>query len=511
MAADAALLARRDQHYYFASPFGPAFTSRAMPTVSETAHALVRRSLAPRTIAPLALARRTITILAAAAACSSDATSPPLPELGPLVNGVRTGGTTNLLVIPALFAQSAPSPFTQADLQRRLFDGPSPVGTLPAYFSEISGQRFRLRGTVTPWVRTSVGTSESGPGVEGASREHDYVIEALRSVDGAVHFGQYDNDGPDGRPNSGDDDGVVDGGVMLVTAEIGRHCGAEGVVWPHVSSLQFKSATDGLFRVADRTPSGVGIAVRAYAIISASTCNPGALTGIGIAAHELMHLFFRVTEMYSIGALSETQLAGARLWRTGCWDVMAAGSGWGCGAGTSQDITTPTHANPWVKETLFWLRTDTIGAVTDTALTLRAIADGGRTVRFLIGPGEFYEIEYRQKMGYDANIPASGVLIYHVSYARGVTPPTCQLWCTQPPLLVEADANNGLLRTLDQGGNRGEAGDAFGLFGRTAFSAATTPPAVALDGTPVALSVHSIQIDEAARVARLRVSHTAPP
>ena len=458
-------------------------------------------------------ARRPLTCFARAAAlmigaaCGSDITGPGPVELGPIVNGVRTAGRVSLLVVPALFAESSPSPFTHIDLQRRYFDGPSEPGTLPGYFAEASKQRFFLRGTVVPWVRTAVSANQSGQGIEGFSPAADYVIAALRTVDATVNFGQYDNDGPDGRPNSGDDDGIVDGGVMIVTAEPGRNCGATGVIWPHVSTLTLRSSIDPTFRVADLTPSGAAIAVKGYAIVPAVTCTPGMLTGIGVAAHELMHLFFRVPDMYGLGALTERQIAGARFWRTGCWDVMAAGSGWGCGSGVALQELTPTHANPWVRETVHWLRSDTIGTVADTTITLTAVAAGGRTARFLIKPGEYFEIEYRQKTGYDRAIPASGVLIYHVKLDRGVTPPNCVAFCTQPPLLIEADNNNGLLRTLDEGGNRGEAGDAFGILGHSVFSAVTTPAAVAADGSPTTLNIISITIDEAARVARIRLSH----
>ena len=442
-----------------------------------------------------------------ATSCTTDATAPTPGELGPVVNGVRTTGTTSLVVIPALFSGSSESPFTPADLQRRLFDGPSAVGTLTEYYREMSGNRFTLRGTVTPWVRTNVGSGESGAGIEGDSREVDHVIAAIRAVDASIDFGAYDNEGPDGKPNSGDDDGIVDGGVVVMMAEIGRNCGTAGVVWPHFASLEVVNTPDHQFRVADKTPAGTPLVVKAYVILSASTCNPNTLTGIAVASHELMHLLFQAPEMYSIGSLTESQPNGARIWRTGCWDVMSAGSGWGCGVGASQDWLTPVHANPWVKETLRWIRSDTIGTVADTQITLAAASVGGRTARFLIKPGEYFEIEYRQKVGYDSNIPASGVLIYHVTLDRPVTPPTCQLWCTQPPLLIEADDNNGLLRTMDQGGNRGEAGDAFGQLAHTTFGPTTIPAALADNGSPTTLRITEIVIDATARVARIRLSH----
>ncbi|NIQ55069.1 MAG: hypothetical protein GWN71_10720, partial [Gammaproteobacteria bacterium] len=51
---------------------------------------------------------------------------------------------------------------------------------------------------------------ENGHGLVGP-RMRDYVTAAIRQADATIDFGQYDNDGPDGIPNSGDDDGYVDG------------------------------------------------------------------------------------------------------------------------------------------------------------------------------------------------------------------------------------------------------------------------------------------------------------
>ncbi len=48
----------------------------------------------------------------------------------------------------------------------------------------------------------------------------------------------YDNDGPDNIPNSGDDDGYVDGIIIVYSG-----CGAEwspgnSNIWPHQSSVR---------------------------------------------------------------------------------------------------------------------------------------------------------------------------------------------------------------------------------------------------------------------------------
>src|SRR5690606_41439858 len=55
-----------------------------------------------------------------------------------------------------------------------------------------------------------------------------YIRELLEELDArGVDWGLFDNDGPDGIPNSGDDDGFVD--VLAVFhPEIGNECGGPG-------------------------------------------------------------------------------------------------------------------------------------------------------------------------------------------------------------------------------------------------------------------------------------------
>ena len=50
--------------------------------------------------------------------------------------------------------------------------------------------------------RTSLEVERTGFG--------EFLTFGLDRADSLVDFGEFDNDGPDGLPNSGDDDGVVD-------------------------------------------------------------------------------------------------------------------------------------------------------------------------------------------------------------------------------------------------------------------------------------------------------------
>jgi hypothetical protein len=68
-----------------------------------------------------------------------------------------------------------------------------------------------------------------------AAAHFDNFKESFTKADADVDFGQFDNDGPDGSPNSGDDDGYVDT-VLLVQPEIGGECRKAAAlknIWSH--------------------------------------------------------------------------------------------------------------------------------------------------------------------------------------------------------------------------------------------------------------------------------------
>ena len=90
-----------------------------------------------------------------------------------------------------------------------LFD-PDLPGSLTHFYSEMSGGQLLLTGESVPgWYHSDrpgsayVATSEGG-------KYRDFVLEILAKVDADVDLSRFDNDGPDGIPNSGDDDGTVD-------------------------------------------------------------------------------------------------------------------------------------------------------------------------------------------------------------------------------------------------------------------------------------------------------------
>ena len=87
------------------------------------------------------------------------------------------------------------------------------VGSLAHFYATMSFGQFKLAGTVLakryaaprPVVAVGQQDNRSQRGPYG-----EFVKALITVMDREIDFGDYDNDGPDGLPNSGDDDGVVD-------------------------------------------------------------------------------------------------------------------------------------------------------------------------------------------------------------------------------------------------------------------------------------------------------------
>ena len=148
--------------------------------------------------------------------------------------GAAITGIYRVPVIAGLYSDLT-APFTQSEYQTRLFgDGDGSV-SLSEYYTEISGGVFTMTGEVSDWVTlpNPAGYYEpiSDDPVDRNGETGEFIRDALLAADGAIDFGAYDNDGPDGVPNSGDDDGFVDTAAFIYATEA-KSCGGPGI-WPH--------------------------------------------------------------------------------------------------------------------------------------------------------------------------------------------------------------------------------------------------------------------------------------
>lgn len=420
-------------------------------------------------------------------------------------------GTLPVAVILALFADSPEPHVSAAEVQRALFDGPSPYGTASEFYAEASGGRFGLTGQVTPWIRTSLTMAEvvgSEAGLGEDARTEAYLFEAVAAADSLLDFTRFDNDGPDGIPNSGDDDGVADA-VAIQFLEVAGSCGGPSI-WPHRSRLEYWSDSVP-FETDDIGAAGTPIIVSDYTTQGATDCGGVEVQNAATIAHELGHVL-GLPDLYDRSrGLSPEE----RWWVLGCWSLMAAGS-WGCGRADQGDWVRPTHFGAWEKEVLGWLsEVEVVKPALDLSFTLEPVRTAGRVLKIPLEPsaplsdGEYLLVEYRTKEGFDADLPVAGVLVYHVDPKVDGNQP-----CDSCPRiyrvgLLEADGNNSLRRNFLEGGNRGEAGDAWGVTGPGSLTNNTDPSTRLNSGAPSPVTIYRIAVEEGQ--ARVTLSSRAIP
>jgi len=262
-------------------------------------------------------------------------------------------GTLSVPVFCVRYSDSPPgNPFPISQLQAKLFTGPYSPQTLTQYYNEISFGDLNLTGTVYGWY-TLPQTNEyyAGPGTCYGLCETAHMYQLVQSTiaasDAAVNFGQYDNDGPDGIPNSGDDDGYVDF-AAFVHPEMSGACngGTPGNIWSHRSAFNPGILTN------DARAGGGLIRVSDYVIQPVYNCDNSTLIEIGVFCHEFGHAL-GLPDLYDIDG-------GSR--GVGYWCLM--------GEGMWNTPSQPAHMGAWSLGEMGWADVDEVqGPLSDYLLT----------------------------------------------------------------------------------------------------------------------------------------------
>jgi M6 family metalloprotease-like protein len=403
-------------------------------------------------------------------------------------------GDVRLPVILVLFEDSPASPHvSREEVQRALFDGPAPRGTITEAYLEMSLGALNVGGDVYGWARStlpldSVVGSQNSLGPD--NRVGEYFLDALEQLDPDIDFTLYDNDGPDGVANSGDDDGFVDI-VTFEYLEVAASCGGPAI-WPHRSRMS--SRTGAPYVTDDIGLNGQPIQVQDYLTQSATDCTGQNVQDAAVITHEFGHAL-GLPDWYhwvdpSIGPYG-------RRWVLGCWALMAAGS-WGCGPVTDERPPYgPAHMVGYSKDYLGWLELVDPGEVWNQLVELPAIQTSGQALRIPLDDvgQEFLIAEFRDLIGFDHQLPGAGVLLYKQDDNGQLRPDPDS---DQPYFLtmLEQDGNGSLVRMADEGGSRGEVGDAWGVGGVTGALNATTTPALRMsDGTWSRVQIHEVTVE----------------
>lgn len=305
-------------------------------------------------------------------------------------------------------------------------------GTVRDYYGEVSFGTLTIvtvnLPSTTGWTRApqtyayyANGQNGLGTYPHNAQKLVEDVVDAANS---AVDFSQYDND----------HDGFVDA-LFIVHAGTGAELtGDPGDIWSHE------------WAIAPRPKDGVFIYT--YSMEPEYWLTPGDMT-LGVYCHELGHVF-GLPDLYDYDSSSQG---------IGRWSLMAGGS-WNGHLGDS-----PAHPDAWSRIGLGFsnatvLTQDTQGAA------ISAVENQGQ-VYYLWDCGafndEYFLVENRQQIGYDAALPSSGLLVWHIDQSAPDNSSECLSYsdcdCISHFLvaLEQADGTLDLERNLDAG----DAGDPF--------------------------------------------------
>jgi immune inhibitor A len=107
-------------------------------------------------------------------------------------------------------------------------------------------------------------------------------------------------------------------------------------------------------------------------------------------------------------------------------------------------------------------------------------------------------VENRQKTGYDRMLPGSGLLIWHIDDSMSSNSDENHFKVA----LVQADG----LKNLENGDNRGDAGDSYpGTTNNTSFNASSTPNSKSYAGVDTCVAVNNIGASGPVMTAELLV------
>ena len=123
--------------------------------------------------------------------------------------------------------------------------------------------------------------------------------------------------------------------------------------------------------------------------------------GIGTFVHEFGHCL-GLADHY------DTSKSWAK-YTPDCWDTMASGS-------YNNDGNTPPLYSSFERCELGWLEPEDLTAEADTVNRLPNLGDSNKAYLIRV-PGvdsEYFLLENRQQKGWDAYLPASGLLVWHI-------------------------------------------------------------------------------------------------
>jgi M6 family metalloprotease-like protein len=216
---------------------------------------------------------------------------------------------------------------------------------------------------------------DSNPGLM-VKEASEYAHDSL-----GVNFSNYDFD----------NNGIVDFVYVIYAGYAESYGASSNTIWPHASNLQ----SLGIDCTLD------GKQLQRYACSSELKYTSGTkLEGIGTFCHEFGHVL-GLADMYNTRSSSDVQL--------GLWDIMDQGN-------YNNESHTPPSYSAFERYSLGWLKYTEIDTPADS-MTLAELTKNNVAYRISTSDAnEYFTLENRQQVGWDAYQPGKGLMIAHVKY-----------------------------------------------------------------------------------------------
>ena len=327
-------------------------------------------------------------------------------------------------------------------------------GSMRDYFYDQSDGVFELDfDVVGPYTVSQNRSYYGGNNYQGDDKKPaSMVSEACQQADADVNFADYDWDG----------DGEVDQVYVVYAGKGEADGGPSSSIWPHEWSL----SSAGYYGDGSGALHLDGVKIDTYACGPELDGSSGRIAGIGTMCHEFSHCL-GYPDFY------DTDYSGGQ--GMGNWDLMDSGSY----NGNSYQPSGYTGYERWVAG---WKTPITLSADTQVS-AMQPINQGGDfyIIYNKANQNEYYLLENRQKVGWDASLPGKGLLIIHVDYNESA-------WASNQPnddpshqRMTWIPADNEYQYTVYQGTKyysfEGMTNDTYPYGSVNAFNKNTTPAA----------------------------------
>jgi M6 family metalloprotease-like protein len=408
-------------------------------------------------------------------------------------------GTQRSLVILVKFTDQEPLGSSRAQWGTRFFGS---ANSIKDYYGEVSYGKLNLapaaesHGTANDGVVGWLALNRKHPNTAGNTGTANRLLtrDAVRAADRYVNFKSFDKNG----------DGYLSTKELHVTVVVAGQEAASGArgrsVWTHQWSLfgSERPTLDGV--VFGDWEHGGGYT-------QFGEWHKDHMATIGIMVHEIGH-DLNLPDLYDTDLSSE----GVGEWSvmaTGCWlELPGAKPG-----------SMPSHPDAFSKSYEGWLTPQRVSGrqeitsipqaeTSATAIQLRNNPNGVDWTWFESpGSGEYFLIENRQRVGYDAALPGSGLLVWHIDETQTAGYNANDDEARKLVDLEEADGQRDLDTNRDDGGNRGDAGDPYpGTSNNTLFNANSKPNSRLYGGARSGVTIAGISGSS----SRMSATITAP-